>query len=103
MASAATCSPIAKRSKTPSPDELRLLAKSRDVPDEPTHLRVERRYGRFKLSWSRDGQSWTSFAQMPDVGYAQRLQVGVGVVNATNVKFAPQFEQLQLVTREKSP
>ena len=74
----------------------RVLASSRLIPDEPTFLRLERGQGKFTFSWSKDGQTWTTYATMSDEDYAEELQVGVGVVNATNVEFAPQFEKLTL-------
>lgn len=89
--------------KNAARQEYRVLQNSRTIPDKATFLSIERSQGQFTLSWSEDGQRWTAFARMADGGYAKKLQVGVGVVNATKVPFAPEFQELQLKPGKEKP
>lgn len=72
------------------------LQKKRDIPDEATFLRVERKGNDFKFAWSADGQTWTNYAEATVEGWPAKLKVGVAAVNGTTKKFAPQFEGLKI-------
>jgi regulation of enolase protein 1 (concanavalin A-like superfamily) len=66
------------------------------IPDKPLWLRIERKGDAMTLSRSLDGQKWEEFATQHLADWPAQLSVGVGVVNATNKDFAPQFEQFEL-------
>jgi regulation of enolase protein 1 (concanavalin A-like superfamily) len=66
-------------------------------PDEDTHLRVERKKGKFTLSHSQDGKKWTTVRPMgKDLTLPAKVNVGVAVVNATTKEIVHEFEELRV-------
>jgi regulation of enolase protein 1 (concanavalin A-like superfamily) len=75
-----------------------MIALSRiELPDEDTHLRIERRQGRFALSQSADGKTWTAVRPKgKDLSLPSRVKVGVFAMNATNRQIVHEFTDLKL-------
>jgi len=69
--------------------EARRVDKSRGV-----YLRVERRGDDLTFSTSADGEQWTVVGRVGDLKLPGKIRAGVGVVNATTLDFAPEFEAL---------
>ncbi len=76
---------------TYAPGDARKVSK-----DKATYLRVERRGDELTFSTSVDGKQWAAIGSVSELQLPQKLRCGVGVVNATNKDFAPEFVEFAL-------
>ncbi len=63
--------------------------------DQDTYLRVERVDDMLTFYAGVDGKEWNEIGRVGALGLPRKLRAGVGVVNATKVDFAPEFEDLK--------
>jgi uncharacterized protein (TIGR03067 family) len=61
------------------------------------HLRLERKGGEFRASYSHDGKAWTYHSGFTNLKLAGKLKVGVVAINNSGVPFRTAFENLRLV------
>ncbi len=67
------------------------------VEDKPIHLRVERAKGKLSYHRSVDGKNYLVMRPNgPDLVLAEKIKVGVAVVNSTTKEITHHFEELQL-------
>jgi serine/threonine protein kinase/regulation of enolase protein 1 (concanavalin A-like superfamily) len=65
------------------------------IPDEDTHLRLERRGNQLRAFVSADGEVWRSLQKI-DIDLPAKVQVGVAAVNAPQQPLQVRFEELQM-------
>jgi regulation of enolase protein 1 (concanavalin A-like superfamily) len=70
-------------------------ARSSDLPDQDTYLRLERRGNRFLGSVSADGRQWTRLEPL-EANFPKKVRVGVAAVNAARQPLSVRYEGLQL-------
>ncbi|MFL5338588.1 MAG: protein kinase domain-containing protein [Gemmataceae bacterium] len=75
------------------------------VPDQLTHLRLERRQGKFNAAYSEDGgTTWKPIGPQPfamDLG--AKVRVGVSAINTTVVPLTVEFENLVIANDRVGP
>jgi len=71
------------------------LDQARDIPDQATYLRLERRGGQLIASTSQDGLQWQSWAPMTDE-FPKELKIGVDAINSATGPFTAEFSNFQV-------
>jgi regulation of enolase protein 1 (concanavalin A-like superfamily) len=70
-------------------------ARSCDLPDQDTYLRLERRGNQFLGSVSPDGRQWTPLEPL-EADFPAKVRVGVAAVNAARRPLSVRYEGLQV-------
>ena len=72
---------------------------SREIPDQDTYLRLERRGGRIIGSVSDDGIRWLSFEPIT-VELNKEIKLGIGAINTSTEAFKAEFSELEVFRKE---
>ena len=73
----------------------------RPLAVKDTWLRLQRQGTSVTAAWSQDGKSWRTYPA-GDVALADKVKVGVAVLNASSKPFAATFEDLTLTSEKVS-
>lgn len=69
---------------------------SLNISSQPTVLRIARAGSSFRFQWSLDGRQWREYPLKQPVNLADGLEVGICVLNTTELPFFAKFSQAQL-------
>ncbi|HEV3146633.1 MAG TPA: TIGR03067 domain-containing protein, partial [Gemmataceae bacterium] len=67
-----------------------------EIPDEATHLRIERHGDRCRFLYGPDGQKWTEIPNIFEHLTSGPLEVGIAAANSTTATHAAEFRKLEI-------